>query len=180
MMKKELSLREFLLDDYNLIKQEINNSKAIMQWAGQKYKYPLSWEQMNMQMQERDEEGKKKNWLFTAIEESSKAAIGHGQISIRDKGKKIASIGSVLVFQKYRGLGYSATLMNSLMSYGFSELGMNELRLGVFDFNLPAIKCYTNVGFTQSSFESKAIEIDGEKWDLIKMNKLKHEYSCPI
>jgi RimJ/RimL family protein N-acetyltransferase len=60
------------------------------------------------------------------------------------------------------------------MSYGFSELGMNELRLGVFDFNLPAIKCYINVGFTQSSFEPKAREIDGEKWDLIKMNKLKH------
>jgi RimJ/RimL family protein N-acetyltransferase len=175
-MENNISLRDFLIDDYNFIFKEINDLKAVMQWAGPKYTYPLTWEQMNNQIQERDEEGKNVNWLFTVIENSDKSVIGHGQIKIRDRINKIASIGSVLILKKYRGLGYSTKLMSRLISYGFDILAMNELSLGVFDFNLPAIKCYKKLRFKEFSFKPNAREVAGEKWNLIKMRKTKQEY----
>ena len=66
--------------------------------------------------------------------------------------------------------------MKSLIRYGFKEMGMNELRLGVFDFNYPAIRCYKQVGFTETSFEENARDVNGEKWNLIRMRILINEF----
>lgn len=175
-MNRKLTSREFIESDYSLISDEIKDAKALMQWAGSKYEYPLSWEQMRMKKLEKDEEGDRKNWLFTVVDESNKESMGHGQLTIIEKSQRIANIGSVLVFSEYRGRGYSKSLMRSLIKYGFENLRMKELRLAVFDFNLPAIKCYRGLGFTASSFEPHAREIEGEKWNLIRMSISRYEY----
>lgn len=175
-MNKYLELRDFTYDDFAFISPEIKNPKELMLWAGPKYVFPLSWEQMNKKMNEEDEDGHKKTKLFTAFEGSSKFVLGHGQLTITDKIEKIAIVGSVLVFSKYRGQGYGNALIRSLMNFGFINMRMNELRLRVFDFNFHAIKCYKQVGFIETSFEESAIEVDGEKLNLITMNKLKQDF----
>jgi RimJ/RimL family protein N-acetyltransferase len=38
-------------------------------------------------------------------------------------------------------------IAGSVLKFGFDELGLNRIGLGVFYFNKPAIKCYKNMGF---------------------------------
>ena len=38
-------------------------------------------------------------------------------------------------------------MISPVLKFGFEELGLNRIALGVFDFNKSAIKCYKNMGF---------------------------------
>ena len=163
-----VSLIEFEKVHYKFIENEITDSKFLMQWAGPKYTYPLSWEQMEDKIKEQDENGKK-NFLFSAAIRNSLEIIGHVQLTVIDHTTKIANIGSVLILSKFRNMGLGTEIMKAIMNFGFNQKGMNELRLGVFDFNMPAIQCYKKAGFAEYKFEENAIEIDGEKWNHIRM-----------
>lgn len=50
-----------------------------------------------------------------------------------------------------RGHGVATQAMSQLLDFAFDELGLIEVRLGVFDFNAPAIALYERCGFEPTS-----------------------------
>ena len=173
---KKLILRDFLLEDYDNLKNEIIDAKFLMQWAGPKYVFPLSMKQVKCQINEVDNSNEKRNYLYSVLLKDSLITIGHIQLSIIDRESKIGNIGSVLIYSKYRKLGFGKEVMNQILKIGFTEKSLNELRLAVFEFNTNAIKCYHSHGFKEYSFEKDSREICGEKWNLIRMKIDNKEY----
>jgi RimJ/RimL family protein N-acetyltransferase len=49
--------------------------------------------------------------------------------------------------QQKRNKGLGQFMLMKLLEFGFNEIGLNRIGLGVFDFNKPAINCYKNAGF---------------------------------
>lgn len=164
-----IELIPFSIDHFAILSKEILDERFLMQWAGPQYGYPLSWVQMKERMIATDESGKK-NYLFTVKLQSSKEIIGHVQLSIIDRIAKIGNIGSVLVFHGYRNKGIGKRIMIKIMDFGFNNLNLDELRLGVFDFNSSAISCYQKMGFREYEVEENAREAGNEKWNLIRMH----------
>lgn len=179
---ESVELIKFTKTHYNFLQDEIKNAKFLMRWAGPKYIYPLTWEQIKNQIEDQDETGSK-SYLYSAQCQNSHEIIGHVQLSKVDNKDKIGNIGSVLVFSKFRNNGIGNKILKQIMNIGFIEKQMIELRLGVFDFNFSAINCYQNNGFTKYCFEENAREIENEKWNLIRMKITKEEYDkerCPF
>jgi RimJ/RimL family protein N-acetyltransferase len=168
-----ITFSDFNKDDFELLKQEIPDAKFLMQWAGPKYVFPITRDQVDSQIN-RFENGKRNCYLYSAW--IGRKLIGHVQFTIVDFPKRIANIGSVLIFRDFRGKGLGKFLMQKTVEKGFDGLLMDELRLGVFDFNVQAIRCYQNIGFSEFSFEKAAREIEGEKWNLIRMKLTKNQY----
>ncbi|GAB6091679.1 GNAT family N-acetyltransferase [Spirochaeta dissipatitropha] len=167
-----IELLPFSIDHFAILRKEILDERFLMQWAGPKYSYPLSWFQMRKQMVAADESGKK-NYLFSVKIQNSKDIIGHVQLSIIDRIANIGNIGSVLVFHGYRKKGIGKIIMIKIMDFGFNNLYLDELRLGVFDFNFSAISCYQKMGFREYEVEENARKVGNEKWNLIRMQKRK-------
>jgi RimJ/RimL family protein N-acetyltransferase len=161
MQIETVKLIPFTINHYKFIQDEIKSAKFLMQWAGPKYIYPLKWEQIKNQIEEQDETGYK-NYLYSAQCLNSHEIIGHVQLSRVDSKDIIGNIGSVLVFSKFRNNGIGSKILKEIMNIGFIEKQMIELRLGVFDFNFTAIKCYQKIGFTKYCFEENAREIENE------------------
>jgi RimJ/RimL family protein N-acetyltransferase len=169
-----IGLIPFSIDHFPVLSKEILDERFLMQWAGPKYDYPLSWIQMKEIITATDETGKK-NYLFSAKLLSSKEIIGHVQLSIVNRLAKIGNIGSVLVFQGYQKQGIGKIIMSKVVDFGFNNLKLDELRLGVFDFNFSAINCYIKMGFKEYEIEKNSREVGNEKWDLIRMQIRKEE-----
>ena len=74
-----------------------------------------------------------------------------------------------------RGKGYGKQMIHSALKIGFNEMLLNEISLGVFDFNYPAIKCYQELGFRQYKYLKNVRKFGEEFWNLIMM-RLTREY----
>ena len=62
------------------------------------------------------------------------------------KHKLQGYLGFMFVDKKYRGLGINGQIIEALTSWCKSR-GVHEIRLDVYDINLPALKAYEKAGF---------------------------------
>lgn len=89
--------------------------------------------------------------LVWAIEAKNGRHIGDvdlHDISYRDGSAKL----TVLIGDKaYWGRGYGTDAISALLRHAFTELGLSQVNLKVFDFNERAIRCYEKCGFTRGS-----------------------------
>lgn len=60
-------------------------------------------------------------------------------------------------------------MIKKLLSYAKQELGLQEVSLKVFDFNISAIRCYERLGFIAYDKETLDIPNLNERWELISM-----------
>lgn len=60
-------------------------------------------------------------------------------------------------------------MINELVKYSFEEDEKEVVSLNVYDWNIPAIKCYEKVGFIRTDQEPKITHVKGEKWKAIEM-----------
>lgn len=170
----KIQLLPFTEDHYKCLEKEIPDPKFLMQWAGPKYTFPLSWEQMKSKIDETDLH-KTKNVLFSATIPNTFEIIGHIQLTIIDRAAGIGNIGSVLVFKEFRNKGFGSEIIREIVKFGFQDKNLNELGLNVFDYNLSAITCYQKIGFKEYAFEKNAREVENECWNLIRMKISKEQ-----
>ena len=71
----------------------------------------------------------------------------------------------------------SAKLKEALTGYGFVQLGLNRISLGVFDFNPRARRAYEKAGFVAEGTEREALR-HGDGWiDPTVMSVLAREWT---
>jgi RimJ/RimL family protein N-acetyltransferase len=76
-----------------------------------------------------------------------------------------------------QGLGTEATRL--AVAYGFREMGLHRIELGVYAYNQRALATYTRAGFRQEGRRREAIFHDGGWHDEILMAQLEHEWRHP-
>ena len=72
--------------------------------------------------------------------------------------------------------GYGAEAIDTILRYGFEELGLNRVGLSVFEFNEEAISTYEKVGFSEEGRLRQALKRDGIFHDAILMSMLEPEW----
>ena len=65
-----------------------------------------------------------------------------------------AYLGFMYTHPEYRGLGINALIVKELVKWS-QEKGFNEIRLTVYEENMPAIKAYEKVGFKKHLVEMR-------------------------
>lgn len=91
-------------------------------------------------------------------EENSKI-IGSGYALIRDAKpyldhKKYTYLGFMYTHNDYRGKGINKTIVDALVQWSKAK-GIHEIRLTVYNDNLPAIRAYEKVGFKKHILEMR-------------------------
>jgi RimJ/RimL family protein N-acetyltransferase len=74
------------------------------------------------------------------------------------------------------GKGYGTEAMELVLRYGFTELNLRRVSLGVFEYNPRAFRSYEKAGFTFEGRERRHMHRDGRRWDVIHMGILREEW----
>lgn len=86
------------------------------------------------------------------------------------------TIARFLIYDDYKFKGYGTEALKLIADYVFNVLDLQKVRLGVFDFNESALKCYKKAGFIEVN--RVPVEINGinqpKKWIKIDMEITKY------
>lgn len=163
-----IKLRHFNDSDIPGLISEIPDARFLLQWAGPKYTFPLDSGQLNETLAKTT--GEKPTFLvFKAIRSDTSETVGHIQLMNIDCDTESCFLGRVLIFRKYRGNGFGKIAVREAVRIAFEILDLNEIILGVFDFNTAAIELYKKIGFMEFQFLEGARQFKDEKWNLIRM-----------
>lgn len=72
--------------------------------------------------------------------------------------------------------GHGTDVMNTLLSFAFTEINLRRVTLNVFEYNPRAIRSYEKAGFRHEGRLRKVLHREGQRWDLLYMGILREEW----
>jgi RimJ/RimL family protein N-acetyltransferase len=117
--------------------------------------------------------------LGFAIETLGDPPVLVGNISIfgiRAKDRS-ATLG-IALGRDHLGRGYGTDAMRVIVGYGFRELGLHRIQLGVAPFNPAGIRAYEKAGFVEEGRLRESVLHDGRWYDEVLMSVLDHEWAA--
>ncbi len=79
-----------------------------------------------------------------------------------------------------RGKGYGTEATRLALDYAFIALGLNNVMLKVYEFNLAGQHAYRKAGFREFGRRRQAQFMGGKLWDVIYMECLASEFESPV
>ncbi|MGU3377570.1 GNAT family N-acetyltransferase [Chryseobacterium sp. M5A1_1a] len=163
-----IELQPFIIEDAQTLIAEIKDEKSLLQFAGPMYHFPLTEDQLEGDLSDEN------RTLFKIIDLTNHSAIGHAQISLKEK---TFLLGRILIWdENNRGKGYGKKVMQELLKYGFGHFNREMAELNVYDWNTGAIECYKKVGFTIDPHIKNEVKIDDETWISLNMKIHKNTF----
>ena len=80
--------------------------------------------------------------------------------------------------REYIGRGYGTDAMRVIVDYGFREMGLHRIQLGVAPFNPAGIRAYEKAGFVEEGRYRESVMHDGRWYDEVLMSILDHEWAA--
>lgn len=79
-----------------------------------------------------------------------------------------------------RGKGYGTDGVRLILGYAFCELGLYRVTLGVFAYNLRAIRAYEKAGFVHEGVHRAIIYRDGQRYDSLVMGMIRPDWEASV
>jgi len=135
----------------------------IVQWAGLTYEYPLTIEQMKAHYAKGINSVESDVFLYKIMDEDR--FVGSVQLCRFDWERKEAVVGRFLIGDEAnRGQGIGKAALREVVKIGFQEFGLETLKLNVYLFNQPAIRCYESAGFRKNLIREKVYQDSNGNW----------------
>ena len=113
---------------------------------------------------------------FTVYARSSSRPIGNAGLFDVDYRNRTAELGLIIAEPNARGKGYGTETTQLVVDYAFTALGLHNVMLTVFEYNLAGIRVYTKAGFTEIGRRRASNFMGGKLWDIIFMECLSTEW----
>jgi RimJ/RimL family protein N-acetyltransferase len=156
-----IRFNQFRKAHYSRLISWVDSAETLMQFAGPRYEYPLTEEQLDKSLNDSN------RIAFYISESETGLCIGHAEILLT---RNSARLGSILIGDKLlRGKGFGQAIVLKLLEYCFNQLDQTQTELNVFDWNIIAIKCYEKAGFTINPEKTSEREVNGKKWIALNM-----------
>ncbi|MDO5616342.1 MAG: GNAT family protein [Cruoricaptor ignavus] len=163
-----ITIEKFTENDFEDLISWISNKEELMQFAGPQLTFPLTNEQLQEIL------NNKNIFPFKVIDSATNLPIGHAEIFIKDSSFSLARI--LIGDKNSRGKGLGKIIVEKLLDFGFTNLGKHTAELNVFDWNTSAIKCYEKVGFEINLTVKLERKMNGQIWTAIHMTIDKNKW----
>ena len=156
-----MALEIFDKADYGKLISWVPSEEELMQFAGPAFSFPLTPEQLDKSLNDSN------RYAYKVINTRSNAVIGHAEIYF---ATDTAYLGRILIGDKeQRGRGIGQQLIKALLDIVFADPNKDLVELNVFDWNIPAIKCYEKCGFVINQAKVKERHINRLTWRAVNM-----------
>ena len=79
-----------------------------------------------------------------------------------------------------RGKGYGTEATRLMLDYAFATLGLHNVALTVYEFNLAGLRAYARAGFRECGRRRQCRWLGGRLWDEVYMDCLASEFTSPL
>jgi diamine N-acetyltransferase len=123
---------------------------------------------------------------FTIYEQARKEAgtggcpIGFTYLTAIDHRHRTAEFGIVIGEPSARGKGYGTEAALLTLDYAFTALGLHNVMLTVYAYNLAGQRAYAKAGFREYARRRECHQMAGRLWDTIFMQCLATDFTSPI
>lgn len=120
------------------------------------------------------------NVLFAIYERETGRFIGVTLLYKVDHINRGAEFGIMIGPPDCRGRGYGAEATRLTLDHAFLAMGLSNVFLRVWEFNLAGIHAYEKAGFKQFGVRRKSKLMGGKLWDTVYMEALADEFESPV
>jgi RimJ/RimL family protein N-acetyltransferase len=141
---------------------------------------PCLWSAKNIQswFEKDNEKQREKGFYFLIRTLQDDRLIGFVGLWVDEWSHGDAEVGIGIGDKESWGKGFGTDAMRVILRYGFTELNLRRITLGVFDYNARAIRSYEKAGFTHEGRLRKAVFRDGSRADIVYMGILHEEWQA--
>jgi diamine N-acetyltransferase len=142
---------------------------------------PLTMEQQVAQFDELATSERHPDYVsFTIYRRSDLTPIGSCQLQDITFRNRTAEFVIFIAEPSERGKGYGTEATKLMLDYAFTALGLNNVMLKVYEFNLAGQRAYQKAGFREFGRRRQAQFMGGTLWDVIYMECLASEFESPV
>lgn len=145
----------------------------MIQWAGSIFSWPLTQKQFREHLKAAKTQYPT---LYPFGLYKGNKIIGYCEISDYRCKHRSAMLSRVMISPWNRNKGLGEFMIKEILRFGFGELNLNRMGLGVFDFNIPAARCYTKAGFIYEGTMRQSAKTGTEYWNCHIMSLLRKEW----
>ena len=172
-----IRLEYFEAKDFEQLINWINTEELLINWAGSLFSFPLTQSSMNWYIRDTNDLQKSDALLYRVVEEETGEIVGHISLGGISRKNKSARISRVLIGDNHnKGKGYCKQMIRAVLKVAFDELQLHRVSLGVYDYNLSALKCYQSAGFIIEGTMRDVLLHKNKWWSLIEMGILEDEW----
>ncbi|HEX3723585.1 MAG TPA: GNAT family protein [Nitrolancea sp.] len=91
-----------------------------------------------------------------------------------------AGFGIIIGEERARGRGYGTEATRLTLDYAFNALGLQNVMLTVYEFNVAGIHAYRNAGFQEIGRRRRCSRLGPKLWDLIYMDCVADDFESPV
>lgn len=170
-----IRLEFFTKDDFADLQKWINTEELMMNWAGGLFTFPLTEESLEWYISDTNtpESGA---YVFKVLEESTGRVVGHISLGSLSQKNRSARITRVFLSPETRGKGYCYHMIRAVAYFGFRELNLHRISLGVYSNNKDALNCYLKAGFIIEGTMRDNTFFNNEWFSLVEMSMLENEF----
>jgi diamine N-acetyltransferase len=117
---------------------------------------------------------------FTIYERAGGRPIGNTGLHEIDYRNRTAEFGILIGEADARGRGFGTEATRLMLDYAFIALGLHNVMLRVYAYNLAGIRAYEKAGYREFGRRREAILMGGRLWDVIFMECLASEFTSPV
>jgi len=167
---KNFILRPFRKGDQASLIKNINNRKIARNTLHIPYPYKTSnarsWIDYNLRLDKK----KKKREINFVIEIEGEVA---GSVGLRDIIMGHRAEFSYWMGEKYRGKGIMTSVLKEITKYGFNELKLRRLEIGIFPYNKASIRVAQKNGYKYEGKMRKYVLKHGKFIDALLFAKIR-------
>jgi RimJ/RimL family protein N-acetyltransferase len=150
-----LQLRPLKQKDIEEIQHFITSEEEFWLWnQGRFLAYPVSEESIKEYFNSL--EGDSRVWSMCAWEDDE--LVGHVQLRLLKEECDCLKLGMIFLNPHKRKMGYGSKMLTLVLEYAKHCLAVDKVRIGVYEDNIPAKKCYERLGFHLA--DSKLFQIE--------------------
>jgi len=116
--------------------------------------------------------------LSLAMDTKDDVHIGHCGLHRGRPEDRHAELGIMIGEKEYWNRGYGTDAMLTLVRFGFEQMNLNKIALGVMEFNDRAQAVYRKCGFIEEGRARENYYQDGRYWDIVRMSILRREWDA--
>ncbi|HET9015562.1 MAG TPA: GNAT family protein [Thermomicrobiaceae bacterium] len=117
---------------------------------------------------------------FTIYERATLRPIGNTELHHIDFRNRAAEFGILIGEPEARGKGYGTEATRLVLDYAFVALGLHNVMLTTYEFNLAGRRAYEKAGFKVIGRRRQSRLMGGRLWDEIFMDCLSSEFESPV
>ncbi len=172
-----IRLEYFDSNDINQLIEWIHSEELLINWAGSTFNFPLTQKSMQWYLKDTNNPQSSDAFLYKVIDQQTNEAVGHISLGGISRKNRSARISRVLIgSSQHKGKGYCKDMIKAVLKFGFEELKLHRISLGVYDFNTAAIKCYQAAGFSVDGNMRDILFFKNHFWSLVEMSILEDEW----